>query len=162
MLLKESTCNTGDLGLIPELGRTPGEGNGNPLQYSCLQNSGQESDGIQSMGSQRLEHNWVTNTFTFFYHSNSVKAPLLTVFIFLRTPCFVHFHFNENFFYFFMYSHGFSHHWGLQVEMLVRSIYIYQDVLQAFPRLSSLRLIILFKCPLKLLNIHHSIPRAVL
>ena len=35
---KESACNTGDLGSIPELGRSPGEGNGNPLQYSCLEN----------------------------------------------------------------------------------------------------------------------------
>ena len=35
---KESTCSVGDLGLIPRLGRSPGEGNGNPLQYSCLKN----------------------------------------------------------------------------------------------------------------------------
>ena len=35
---KEYTCNAGDLGLIPELERSPGEGNGNPLQYSCLEN----------------------------------------------------------------------------------------------------------------------------
>ena len=35
---KESVCNAGDLGLIPGLGRSPGEGNGNPLQYSCLEN----------------------------------------------------------------------------------------------------------------------------
>ena len=34
---KESSCNAGDLGLIPGLGRSPGEGNGNPLQYSCLE-----------------------------------------------------------------------------------------------------------------------------
>ena len=33
-----STYNAGDLGLIPELGRSPEEGNGNPLQYSCLEN----------------------------------------------------------------------------------------------------------------------------
>ena len=36
---KESACNSGDPGLIPGLGRSPGEGNGNPLQYSCLENS---------------------------------------------------------------------------------------------------------------------------
>ena len=36
---KESTCNAGDLGSIPELGRAPGEGNGYPLQYSGLENS---------------------------------------------------------------------------------------------------------------------------
>ena len=35
---KESACNAGDLGSIPGLGRCPGEGNGNPLQYSCLEN----------------------------------------------------------------------------------------------------------------------------
>jgi len=35
---KESTCHVGDLGLIPALGRSPGEGHGNPLQYSCLEN----------------------------------------------------------------------------------------------------------------------------
>ena len=35
---KASACNVGDLGLIPGLGRSPGEGNGNPLQYSCLEN----------------------------------------------------------------------------------------------------------------------------
>ena len=36
---KESTCNAGDLGSIPGLGRSPGEGHGNPLQYSCVENS---------------------------------------------------------------------------------------------------------------------------
>jgi len=36
---KESACNAGDLSLIPESGRSPGERNGNPLQYSCLENS---------------------------------------------------------------------------------------------------------------------------
>ena len=35
---RESACNAGDLGLISGLGRSPGEGNGKPLQYSCLQN----------------------------------------------------------------------------------------------------------------------------
>ena len=35
---EESACNAGDLGLIPGSGRSPGEENGNPLQYSCLEN----------------------------------------------------------------------------------------------------------------------------
>ena len=35
---KESACNTGDLGLIPGLGISPGKGKGYPLQYSCLEN----------------------------------------------------------------------------------------------------------------------------
>ena len=34
----QSACNSGDMGLIPGSGRSPGEGNGNPLQYSCLGN----------------------------------------------------------------------------------------------------------------------------
>ena len=36
---KESACEAGDLGSIPGLGRSPGEGNGDPLHYSCLENS---------------------------------------------------------------------------------------------------------------------------
>ena len=36
--VKTSACNVEDLGSIPGLGRSPGEGNGNPLQYSCLEN----------------------------------------------------------------------------------------------------------------------------
>jgi len=35
---KESACSAGDLGSIPELRRFPGEGNGNPFQYPCLEN----------------------------------------------------------------------------------------------------------------------------
>ena len=44
---KEPACNVGDPGLIPGLGRSPGEGNDNPLPYSCLENS---------MGSQATVH----------------------------------------------------------------------------------------------------------
>ena len=36
--VKESACNSGDLGSIPGWGRSPGEGNGKPLQYSCMEN----------------------------------------------------------------------------------------------------------------------------
>ena len=36
---EESACNAGDPGSVPGLGRCPGEGNGDPLQYSCLENS---------------------------------------------------------------------------------------------------------------------------
>ena len=46
------------LGMILGLGRSPGEGNGNRLQYSCLENSmDREASGLQSMGSQRVRHN---------------------------------------------------------------------------------------------------------
>ena len=49
---KESACNAGDLGLIPGLGRFPEEGTGNPLQYSCLDNSMDRGIwGLQFMGS---------------------------------------------------------------------------------------------------------------
>ena len=41
---KESACNAGDPGLIPGLGRSPEEKNGNPLQYSCLENSMDRGD----------------------------------------------------------------------------------------------------------------------
>ena len=37
-VVKESACNPGDAGSVPELGRSPGEGHGNPLQYPCLRN----------------------------------------------------------------------------------------------------------------------------
>ena len=55
---KESTCNAGDLGLIPGSERSPAEGNGNPLQYSCLGNPMDRGPGgLQSMGLQRVRHN---------------------------------------------------------------------------------------------------------
>ena len=41
---KESACNTGDTGLIPGTGRSPEEGNGYPLQYSCMENSMDRED----------------------------------------------------------------------------------------------------------------------
>ena len=47
--VKASACNVGDLGLIPGLGRSPREGNGNPLQYYCLENP-MDGGGLQSMG----------------------------------------------------------------------------------------------------------------
>ena len=50
---KEYTCNAGDLGLIPELGRSPEEGNGNPLKYLAWRIPWtEEPGGLQSMGSQ--------------------------------------------------------------------------------------------------------------
>ena len=54
---KASAYNAGDLGSTPGLGRAPGEGNGNPLQYSCLENPlAEEPARLQSMGLQRLGH----------------------------------------------------------------------------------------------------------
>ena len=54
---KESACNGGDSGSIPGSGRSPGEGSGYPLQYSCLENPWtEEPDRLLSMGSQRVRH----------------------------------------------------------------------------------------------------------
>ena len=56
---KESASNAGDPGSISESGRSPGEENGYPLQYSCLENSMDRGVrwATQSMGSQRVGHN---------------------------------------------------------------------------------------------------------
>ena len=51
---KESACNARDLGSIPGLGRSPGEENGNPLQYSRLENSIESSGRLQPTGSQSV------------------------------------------------------------------------------------------------------------
>ena len=55
---KVSACSAGDPGFIPGLGRSPGEGNSNPLQYSCLENPmvpwTEDLGGLQSMELQRL------------------------------------------------------------------------------------------------------------
>ena len=58
--VKASACNVGDLGSIPGSGRSPGEGNGNPLQYSCLENP-MEPGRLQSMGSQTVGYDWATS-----------------------------------------------------------------------------------------------------
>ena len=55
---KQYTCNAGDLDLISVLGRSPGGGYGNPLQYSCLENPiDRGAYGKQSIESQRIGHN---------------------------------------------------------------------------------------------------------
>ena len=53
---KESVCNAGDLSSIPELGRSPGEGNGNRLQYSCLENP--MDRGVRQATVHRAAKNW--------------------------------------------------------------------------------------------------------
>ena len=57
-VIKNPSANADDPGSIPRSGRSPGVGNNNPLQYSCLVNSMKRGPGeLQSMGSQRVEHN---------------------------------------------------------------------------------------------------------
>ena len=61
---KESTCNVGDLDLIPGLGRSPGEGKGYPLQYSGLENSMDcIAHGVSKSWTQLSDF-----TFTFHFH----------------------------------------------------------------------------------------------
>ena len=57
---KESSCNAGDLHLIPGSERSPGKGNGNPTPVFLPWT--EELDGLQSMGSQRVRHYWAANT----------------------------------------------------------------------------------------------------
>ena len=53
---KDSACNAEGLGSIPGLGRSPREGNGNPLQYSCRENSMDREAWLQSMVLRRVKH----------------------------------------------------------------------------------------------------------
>ena len=53
---KEPTCNAGNMNLIPGLGRSPGEGNENPLQYSCLGNP--KDRGAWQALVQRVKQSW--------------------------------------------------------------------------------------------------------
>ena len=61
LVVKNPPANAGDirdLGLIPESGRSPGGGHGNPLQYSCLENPmDRKPGGIWSIGSHRVRDN---------------------------------------------------------------------------------------------------------
>ena len=56
---RESACNAGDPGSIPGSGISPGEENGNPLQYSCPEHA-EEPDRLQSMGLQIVRRDLVT------------------------------------------------------------------------------------------------------
>ena len=55
-MIRKLPANVGDVGLIPQWGRSPGVGNGTLLQYSCLENTmGEEPGGPQSMGPQKSD-----------------------------------------------------------------------------------------------------------
>ena len=59
---KASACNAGDPGSVPGSGRSPGEGNGNPLQYVAWRIPWtEEPGGLQSTGSQRVGHDLATS-----------------------------------------------------------------------------------------------------
>ena len=64
-MIKNPPANAGDPGLIPGWGRSPGEGNDNPLQYSCLENSMYRGAWRARVhGSHRIRHDYASNTFT--------------------------------------------------------------------------------------------------
>ena len=75
---KESACNVGDLGLIPGSERSPGEGNRNLVQYSCLGNSMNRDCQAIVHGVTRVGHDWTTkpsphtHTHTFFFRFFSI------------------------------------------------------------------------------------------
>ena len=70
-----SAYNAGDPGLIPGLGISPGEGNGNPLQYSCLENPiDQEPGRLQSTGLQRIGHDWATSLHFTSLHTDATRT----------------------------------------------------------------------------------------
>ena len=67
-VVKNPHTSAEDVGSIPGSGRSSGGGNGNPLQYSCLENPmTDEPGGLQSMGSQRVRYDWEMGT-----HSNTL------------------------------------------------------------------------------------------
>ena len=88
LVVKNSPANAGDIrdvGSIPGLGRSPGEGHGNLLQYSCLENPKHKGAWLlQSMGSQRVKHDWrdlatlkhicALITLNHFYHHSKVRS----------------------------------------------------------------------------------------
>ena len=73
------SCNAQDPGYISELGRYAEEGNGYPLQYSCLEKipRTEEPGRLPSIGLQRVRHNWATSTF--FFSPNVHQSTRVTV-----------------------------------------------------------------------------------
>ena len=79
-MIKNPPANSGDLGLIPGWGRSPGEGNGDPLQYSCPENPKDRGAWrLQPMGSKRVGHNLATKQQQRVYDFSSVAQSYLTL-----------------------------------------------------------------------------------
>ena len=74
---KETTCNEGDAGLIPGLGRSPGEGNGNLLQYSCLGNPMDRRAWATVNGVTRIGHDLVTEPPPPYRYTNIVSLKII-------------------------------------------------------------------------------------
>ena len=69
---KASACNVRDLGSISESGRSPGEGNDNPLQYSCLENSMDGGAWHDTVNGIAKSHTWLSN-FTLYFNKKKEK-----------------------------------------------------------------------------------------
>ena len=85
---KESACNAGDLGSIPRLGRFPGEENGYPFQYSCLENP-MDRGASQAMvlGIPKSWNGWATNILLSLHFFNAARTPLcLLLLLLVSTP----------------------------------------------------------------------------
>ena len=74
---KESTCNAGDPGLISGSERSPGEGNGNPLQYSCLENTRHRGT-WQATVHRVTEGETRLSDFTFTFHFHALEKEMAT------------------------------------------------------------------------------------
>ena len=78
--LKHLPCNAGDLGSIPGLGRYPGEGNGNPLQYSCLENPMDRGAGWATV--HGVAKSWTRLSDFTFFHFTQYKFTTISDFFF--------------------------------------------------------------------------------
>ena len=73
----ESACGAGDQGWIPGSGRSPGEGNGNPLQYSCLENP--MDGGAWKAAVHGVAKSWTRlSDFTFTFHFHALEKEMAT------------------------------------------------------------------------------------
>ena len=110
--LPASARDSGHMGMIPGLGRSPGVGNGNPLQYSFLQNPRTEEPGeVLSMGQKMVRHDWAhTHRHTHKHKQTKESYFLLLAFY---TPCC-----DE-----ILYIHAFEH---LLIEFAF--FHIYQEI----------------------------------
>ena len=74
---KDSACNAGDLGSIPGLGRSSGEGNGSPLQYSCLENP-MDGGAWKALVHGVAEGRTRLSDFTFTFHFHALEREMAT------------------------------------------------------------------------------------
>ena len=71
---KEPACNAGDLGSIPGLGRSPGEGNGNPLLYSCLENPMDRGAWQATVHGITKSQTWLSNFHNLLYQDFAIAS----------------------------------------------------------------------------------------